>query len=45
MTRPRLAAVLRHGILEENSAFIAKPFSAAALAHKIREVLCVREPA
>jgi CheY-like chemotaxis protein len=32
-------AVVRHGMLESESAFLPKPFSAVVLAHKVREVL------
>jgi len=32
-------AVVRHGILEEKIQFLAKPFTAAALANKVRDVL------
>jgi CheY-like chemotaxis protein len=32
-------AVVRHGIIRPNTAFIEKPFSEAALARKVREVL------
>src|SRR5262249_17851815 len=48
-TRPRLRlmfmsgytddAVIRHGVLERNTAFIQKPFRPEALAQKVREVL------
>ena len=31
--------VVRHGVLEEKVSFINKPFNAAALLHKVREVL------
>lgn len=31
--------VLRHGALEEGAAFLAKPFTPSALAHKVREML------
>jgi len=32
-------AVVRHGVLEAEAAFLQKPFTAAGLAHKVREVL------
>ena len=32
-------AVVRNGILEEQAPFLQKPFTPAALAHKVREVL------
>jgi two-component system, cell cycle sensor histidine kinase and response regulator CckA len=32
-------AVVRHGMLRPNTAFLEKPFSEAALARKVREVL------
>ncbi len=32
-------AILRHGILQEKVNFLQKPYSVAALAHKVREVL------
>ncbi len=32
-------AVVRHGVLESHVAFIQKPYSAALLAHKVRDVL------
>ena len=32
-------AVFRHGIIRPDTAFIEKPFSQAALARKVREVL------
>jgi two-component system, cell cycle sensor histidine kinase and response regulator CckA len=32
-------AIVHHGIVDSNIAFIQKPFSEQALAHKIREVL------
>ncbi len=32
-------AVFRHGVVPENGHFLAKPFAAAALARKVREVL------
>ncbi len=32
-------AIVHHGVLDEGTAFIAKPFSFEALAHKVREVL------
>jgi PAS domain S-box-containing protein len=33
-------AVLRHGLLSEGAAFLQKPFTAAALANKVQELLC-----
>jgi two-component system, cell cycle sensor histidine kinase and response regulator CckA len=32
-------ALIRHGVVEESKAFLQKPFTPAALAHKVREVL------
>jgi CheY-like chemotaxis protein len=32
-------AVVRHGIVEATDAFLQKPFTPLALAHKVREVL------
>jgi two-component system cell cycle sensor histidine kinase/response regulator CckA len=32
-------AILRQGVSETGTAFLAKPFTAAALAHKVRQVL------
>jgi two-component system cell cycle sensor histidine kinase/response regulator CckA len=32
-------AIVHHGILESNVAFLQKPFTANALAHKVREVI------
>ena len=32
-------AIVRHGVLEANTAFLQKPFTPAALARKVREVL------
>jgi hypothetical protein len=32
-------AVVRHGVLQAEVAFLQKPFSAAALANKVRDVL------
>jgi hypothetical protein len=32
-------AVLRNGVLQSESAFLQKPFTVAALLHKVREVL------
>jgi len=32
-------AVIRHGLLQEQTAFLQKPFSPKSLAHKVREVL------
>jgi DNA-binding response OmpR family regulator len=32
-------AVVRHGVLETGAAFLQKPFTAAALAAKLRQVL------
>jgi|SRR5215510_8772085 len=32
-------AMIRHGVVEEGTAFLQKPFMPAALAHKVREVL------
>jgi CheY-like chemotaxis protein len=37
-------AVVRHGVLEHDVAFLQKPFSPAALAQKVREVLDARGP-
>jgi hypothetical protein len=36
---PLRKAVVHHGILERGTAFLQKPFSAAVLARKVREVL------
>ena len=35
-------SVVRHGVLEPGTAFIQKPFNAAGLARKVREVLAER---
>jgi hypothetical protein len=32
-------AVVRHGVLEATDPFLQKPFTAAALAHRVRAVL------
>jgi hypothetical protein len=32
-------AIVHHGILQENTSFIAKPFSREALLSKLREIL------
>lgn len=32
-------AIVRHGLLDDRLAFIQKPFDAAAVARKIREIL------
>lgn len=37
-------AIVHHGVLEEGTAFIGKPFSIDALARKVREVLDVPVP-
>jgi hypothetical protein len=31
--------LIRRGVVEESTAFLQKPFTPAALAHKVREVL------
>ena len=33
-------AIVRHGILNEQVAFLQKPFTPGSLARKIRDVLC-----
>jgi len=38
-------AVIRHGVLHAETAFLQKPFTMAALANKVRRVLSGREPA
>ena len=38
-------AALHHGVREGQAAFLQKPFTRAALVHKVREVLDARQPA
>jgi two-component system, cell cycle sensor histidine kinase and response regulator CckA len=37
-------AIVQHGVLEPGLAFIQKPFTAEALARRIREVLAADSP-
>ncbi|MGH9669525.1 MAG: response regulator, partial [Terriglobales bacterium] len=32
-------AILRHGVIDQETAFLQKPFTTSALARKVREVL------
>jgi DNA-binding NarL/FixJ family response regulator len=32
-------AIVRHGVLQPETAFLQKPFTPSALAHKVRQVL------
>jgi PAS domain S-box-containing protein len=38
-------AIVHHGVLDEGTAFIAKPFSPEALTHKVRETIDAKVPA
>jgi PAS domain S-box-containing protein len=38
-------AIVHHGVLDEGTAFIAKPFSPEALTHKVRETIDSKVPA